>query len=342
MTNYKNPAIAVVLPVYNTALYLRECLDSILEQTYKNFKVFAVDDGSTDDSGKILDEYSKKDSRFVVFHKKNGGVSSARNTALDSIEDDGEFDYISFVDSDDIITPSFLRDFVDMANKFKVDYLVCGIQSFTQEGPNDLPEDEHVVVTLNKHSAATQFFGLREWASRSVTKARFLSNKIFSTELIFGLRFNTKLASGEDQEFLIRTLERINSGVCFNTQNYKYRLRASSLTRMISSSEYEVLLFESILQSGNFSEDVVFGIERSIIDSWWSALRIAYITNNENGKKLCRDVYHRLLKNNLSQKIPFKFKKRFIFFSLGDYFLRAYFSFRQHEKNITIPSKYFK
>lgn len=81
--------VAVVLPVYNTARYLRECLDSILAQSYKNFVVFAVDDGSTDTSGQILNEYTAKDQRIVTFHKKNGGVSSARNVALDAIENEG-------------------------------------------------------------------------------------------------------------------------------------------------------------------------------------------------------------------------------------------------------------
>ena len=95
--------VAVVLPVYNTARYLRECLDSILAQSYKNFVVFAVDDGSTDTSGQILNEYTAKDQRIVTFHKKNGGVSSARNVALDAIENEGSFDYIAFVDSDDLV-----------------------------------------------------------------------------------------------------------------------------------------------------------------------------------------------------------------------------------------------
>lgn len=104
--------VAVVLPVYNTARYLRECLDSILAQSHKNFVVFAVDDGSTDTSGQILDEYAAKDQRIVTFHKKNGGVSSARNVALDAIENEGSFDYIAFVDSDDLVKENFLELYV--------------------------------------------------------------------------------------------------------------------------------------------------------------------------------------------------------------------------------------
>ena len=91
-TNVNRPKIAIIVPVYNVALYLRECLDSILTQTYTNFTVFAVDDGSTD-------EYAVKDPRFIVIRQKNGGLSAARNAALDRIERDGTFEYVAFVDS---------------------------------------------------------------------------------------------------------------------------------------------------------------------------------------------------------------------------------------------------
>lgn len=82
----KKTKVAIVVPVYNVAPYLNECLDSILTQTYTNFTVFAVDDGSTDESGAILDEWASKDTRFVVIRQKNGGLSAARNAALDLIE----------------------------------------------------------------------------------------------------------------------------------------------------------------------------------------------------------------------------------------------------------------
>ena len=101
---------AIIVPVYNTAKYLRECLDSVLSQTHKNFTLFAVDDGSIDESGKILDAYAIKDSRFKVTHKENEGVSIARNTALKLIEAENDFDFIA---------ASFIRkpqDVIDMRN----------------------------------------------------------------------------------------------------------------------------------------------------------------------------------------------------------------------------------
>lgn len=94
-----NPKISIIVPVYNVEKYLRRCLDSIVAQTFTDWECICVDDGSPDNSGKILDEYAVKDKRFVIIHKENGGVSSARNTGLNIAR--GE--WISFCDSDDWI-----------------------------------------------------------------------------------------------------------------------------------------------------------------------------------------------------------------------------------------------
>ena len=95
----KEPLINIIVPVYNTEKYIRKCLDSIVNQTYRNLEIIVVDDGSTDSSGDICDEYAHKDARIKVIHKENGGVSSARNAALDLCTPGG--DLVAFVDSDD-------------------------------------------------------------------------------------------------------------------------------------------------------------------------------------------------------------------------------------------------
>ena len=105
----KGPLLSIVVPVYNVEQYLTKCLDSILAQTLTDFEVIAVDDGSPDSCGKILDEYAEKDNRIRVIHKKNGGVSSARNEALDIAR--GE--YIGFVDSDDYIEADMYECLLD-------------------------------------------------------------------------------------------------------------------------------------------------------------------------------------------------------------------------------------
>ena len=110
-TNVNNqPKVAIIVPVYNVASYLRECLNSILTQTYTNFTVFAVDDGSTDESGAILDEYAATDTRIVAIHQKNAGQGAARNNALARIETLGTFDYVTFADGDDKVTTGSLTN----------------------------------------------------------------------------------------------------------------------------------------------------------------------------------------------------------------------------------------
>ena len=99
------PLVSIIVPVYNVENYLKECIDSILMQTYKNIEVILINDGSSDSSGKLCDEYKEKDIRIKVVHKTNGGLSDARNLGLDICK--GE--YISFVDSDDYVSPIFVE-----------------------------------------------------------------------------------------------------------------------------------------------------------------------------------------------------------------------------------------
>ena len=99
------PLISVIVPIYNVEKYLKKCVDSIIAQTYTNIEIILVDDGSPDNCGVICDEYEKKDNRIRVIHKKNGGLSDARNAGLDICR--GE--YISFIDSDDFVAPYFLE-----------------------------------------------------------------------------------------------------------------------------------------------------------------------------------------------------------------------------------------
>lgn len=113
--------ISVIVPVYNTELYLHRCIDSILSQTFTDFELLLINDGSTDRSGEICDEYAGKDKRVRVFHKENGGVSSARNIGLDEAR--GE--WIAFVDSDDWVSPKLLEILHGEAEKGKHDLVFC-------------------------------------------------------------------------------------------------------------------------------------------------------------------------------------------------------------------------
>ncbi|MCF0190319.1 MAG: glycosyltransferase family 2 protein [Marinilabiliaceae bacterium] len=114
------PYISVIIPVYNVAFYLRRCLDSLLCQTYTDFELLLVDDGSDDGSGAICDEYASRDARIRVVHKENGGASSARNVAIDIAEGS----YIVFVDADDAVVPDYLKIMLEDAQRYDADVAI--------------------------------------------------------------------------------------------------------------------------------------------------------------------------------------------------------------------------
>lgn len=124
-----NPLISVIVPIYNTAKYLPKCLDSIINQTYQNLEIILIDDGSTDDSGKIADQYAHKNSRIKVIHQKNQGLSGARNTGIKKTTGA----YITFVDSDDYIEPKMIEHLISSLYKTRADVSCC---SFKEVYPN--------------------------------------------------------------------------------------------------------------------------------------------------------------------------------------------------------------
>ena len=119
----KMEKISIIVPVYNVEKYLKTCLDSIINQTYQNLEIILVDDGSTDNSGEICEEYRKTDSRIILIHKENEGLSMARNFGLDIASGD----YISFVDSDDFIARNMMEALYNRLLETQSDMAICSI-----------------------------------------------------------------------------------------------------------------------------------------------------------------------------------------------------------------------
>lgn len=141
--------VSVIVPIYNVEQYIKRCVDSILSQTYRNLEIILVNDGSPDRCGEICDAYAEKDSRIRVIHKKNGGLSDARNAALDVCT--GE--YISFVDSDDYISKDFIETLYHAIKTHHTSLAVCGIMKFDDAGAistDYAPSDTLKCVTGNE------------------------------------------------------------------------------------------------------------------------------------------------------------------------------------------------
>ena len=135
--SFVNIKISVIIPVYNAERYLKDCVDSIINQSYQNFELILVDDGSSDNSPKICDDYAAKDNRIVVIHKSNNGVSAARKTGLDNASGD----YIMYVDSDDWLDINTMEKCLNVVQKNP--QIGCVMFSFTKE-VNDTSQVMHV------------------------------------------------------------------------------------------------------------------------------------------------------------------------------------------------------
>ena len=324
------PSFAVVVPVYNSARYLKETLDSLFAQTYKNFTVIAVDDGSTDDSINILKDYERKSYPIKVLSKPNGGVSSARNFALDYIEAERRFDYVCFVDSDDIVTKDFLAQFADNIKRFNTPYLACGCQAFDTRGPQNKTFNLHDPVVLDLDNIYAHFFSLGQWRNfSSPTSLFFIGNRCYQLSVISGLRFHEKLGKGEDKDFMLRAARVIHSGVVFSNQTYLYRLRRSSLSHSKKQYNQDILLFDSLVKEIEQAENLYLreGTLIRLLNGWWQAVRRCFTENeysSENWQSLS-DCYKTILKLGAGSDLDKKYRQRFFLFRCGPCFLKIYF-----------------
>lgn len=223
-----NSKIAIVLPVYNVAPYLKECLDSIIKQTHSNFTVFAIDDGSTDDSSNILDQYALKDKRIQVFHRANKGASAARNFALDLIEKDVSYKFISFVDSDDTVFINFLEEHLKYINKTNSDVSICGFLKFSNKNDHHQQNPflgEHI---LSREGFINLIFSQKEW-SNACGAGGMVWKQLYRAEKICGLRFPDNIQVLDDEPFNVFVACHATRFIYFPEALYCYRLRQNTL-----------------------------------------------------------------------------------------------------------------
>lgn len=203
--------ISIVIPVYNVEKYLRKCIDSIIAQTFSDWELILVNDGSKDNSGKICDEYTEKDVRIKVIHKKNEGVSKARNTGIEHAR--GEF--ICFIDSDDWIESSYLSD-------FKLDECQC---DFYFSGA--LYDTYKKVYSYKKYNEkyCKNIYEIRdEFFNQDLLSNGYPWGKLYKTQIIKdnNMRFNENLTINEDHIFVFQYFLHINSLYIMNTAGYHY------------------------------------------------------------------------------------------------------------------------
>ncbi len=205
--------VSVIVAVYNIEEYLPRCVDSILAQTYRNLEIILVDDGSKDQSGSICDSYAEKDRRIKVIHKKNGGLSDARNAGMDAAT--GE--YIGFVDGDDWIDPDMYRAMYFACEKEKAQAAVCRYKQITKSGIIDGSAGNSVSLSRDEALEIYVCGDERYLIYNSVW------SKLFARDLVEGMRFPVGKNS-EDIMFTTRAFCRMERLVYLDEAYYNYVL----------------------------------------------------------------------------------------------------------------------
>lgn len=276
--------ISVVIPVYNVEKYLSECLDSVIYQTYKNLQIILVDDGSTDSSGKICDEYAEKDDRITVVHQSNAGAGAAKNTGLKLIDGD----YFSIIDSDDYIELDMYEKMVNSLEKYNSDIAQC---LFRNVFVNDSFDRKYKIKgNYPKVLTSKKFLSelLYDW------KYAIFANKVFKTSLLKEIRF--PVGRKIDDEFFTYKLV-CNAKKVVNIDNilYNYRMRKTSV---MNENNTDRLIYDRIdcfIERYNYVSDIYPSLKKKYNLKLYDDLLYFKDSAKNNGKILS-------LINNFSRK----------------------------------------
>lgn len=213
--------VSVIVPVYNTAQFLPHCIDSILSQNFSDFELLLIDDGSTDGSGQICDSYAEKDNRVRVFHKENGGVSSARNLGLN----EAKGKWVCFVDSDDELMPNALQVMVGRAYD-GVDLVMAGYEVYNDVGEKTYSIEKCISNLIPNESAVKEMYAPTDYRYQG-----YISSKLFRLSLIClnSIRFAENIFFNEDRLFVTQFICISGRDVSYTTiPVYRYFERPES------------------------------------------------------------------------------------------------------------------
>lgn len=224
MDKNSNPVISVIIPVYNTGLYLEECLDSIVKQNFKDFEVICIDDGSSDNSLEILKNYEERYDNFKILAQPNMGVSHARNKGLQHAK--GE--YIAFLDSDDFIKPNYLEVLYNNANLNNSQIVMCNYYRYFDSNKSSLP----IVFTKGRGNYSNMDI-LKSIIPDNLLHS-YLWNKLWHRDLFDNLDF--PIMKFEDIAIMCKLIYKANKITIVSDKLYYYRIRKTSIVRNYSIS----------------------------------------------------------------------------------------------------------
>lgn len=289
--------VSIIIPVYNVELYLSECLESVLRQTYEYLEVILIDDGSTDSSGRICDEYAAKDNRTVVVHQKNAGAANAKNAGLDL----STGDYIAFVDSDDIVDEKWIETMLMHLTKEDADLVECDFDSFTKT------KMTHPV----KRGTGLQLFSPNAYMEQYLdywTNGLFCL-KVFHRELTNGIRFRSERRCIDDEFYTYKVVSNAKKIVRIEDTLYHYRQRRSSAVRseknqrQITKDAMELRPERYLWIKAKYPE-----LRKKYLLSDMDY--IVYLTQNGLFDEEAKQIYRKVARFYIKESVPFIADKR--------------------------------
>lgn len=215
--------VSIIIPIYNVEKYLEKCIKSIINQTYRNLEIILINDGSTDESAKICEEYKKLDNRIEFINKKNGGAASAKNEGLKMAMGD----YITFVDSDDFIETDMIEYMVNTIKKYNADIIQCSFTNLYKD-TEKFKQDKIIEQKITSKDFLELF--LTKWDSS------LFWNKLFKREVIENVFFKEGRCI-DDEFFTYKCVIHSKSTVTSNKIVYNYRMRKSGVMKSDSSQK---------------------------------------------------------------------------------------------------------
>lgn len=276
--------ISVIVPVYNVMNYLKQCLDSIIQQTYTNLEIILVDDGSTDQSGSICDSYKEKDSRITVIHKKNGGLSDARNAGLNI----SKGDYISFVDSDDYLSPYFYEVLIGVAEKKNCDIVAL------KGGTSFWDGEEAPILAKNNEMFSAYYSNSHDVLERMLyqeiaTGAPF---KLYKKEVFDNIRFPVGYLY-EDVATTYKPFFNAKECAIVEADIYAYRKRRDSIIRQ-SFSPKKMICLDIFNQLVNDEQLKDAGLQKAAKSRVYAMTYSVFLQVPEDDKETQRIIWNKL------------------------------------------------
>lgn len=325
------PHISVIVPIYNGEKYLKECLDSIANQTERDFETILVDDGSTDNSPSIADEFVAQDSRFKIIHKRNEGVSAARNSALAVALGD----YVTMIDCDDTVNEQYLEVLYKACIEHNVDVAICNHVVKTVNGAisDSLSESFPDGCVVSGTTVLDTFYNPERVGFYAV-------GKMYRREKVGNLLFTRDIRMCEDDLFNVQFYSKpdITATFCSNAE-YRYRIHGASATKSASCEKMleKVKAYSIILENANSYPDSLFqkGIERDYTLSLVSLCLTALKDNKCNEFDIKERAKEALEKNSeFGGVLSAKYKMFCKLIILSPYFARLVFLSIQQAKRI--------